>query len=325
MTKHNRFRSPSKYISALTLGAKLNTQVRNIAFAFIYLVCLFTIAGCDGPNDAKTTKSASAAETANETAGTVAAKPLPLVGGKDDIFAQIWAMPESHVSVTTFDKNGKPVDPDAVVIVKEQGRAGSSLDQDNAPDPLIVVNDTSIFEEPTYKTFIALFDNYTAAEKKPEVEFSDKANPHWKEVDAFLDAVFASKPMQVAIEHIQTTLSPGISTEQILADVKTMWFEPYTNNYRNANPFCVGFEHVFVGEDESNESGAPRNQDRVGGYHSWVKFYLEQEAGKTDYLGYDYPDGNIADALANPKVTTIVMRWSPTKKEDGSYGNDQMK
>ena len=242
-----------------------------------------------------------------------------------DIFATIWDLPESHVSVTKMDADGKPANDKAVVIVHEQGAAGKCLQHDNAPLPLLTVTDESIFEAATFKTQIALFDNYTAVEERPEVTYEDAENSHWKEVDAFLDAVFETKPMQVAITHIQTKLKPGITPEQIRADVRSMWFQPYTNRYRNAKKFCVGFEHVFVGEDESGPGGADPCRDAVAGYHSWVKFYLEKKKNKTDCLGYDYPEGNVQDAISNPKVTTIVMRWSPSKEDDGSHGNDLLK
>lgn len=244
---------------------------------------------------------------------------------KADIFATIWDLPESHVSVTKIGPDGKPIDDSAIVIVHEQGKAGECLQHDNAPKPLLTVTDESIFEEATFKTLIALFDNYTAVEQRPEVTFEDAGHDHWKEVDAFLDAVFKSKPMQVAVEHIQTELKPGISKEQIRTDVKAMWFEPYTNRYRGASEFCVGFEHVFVGEDESGPEASDPCKDTVAGYHSWVKFHLEKKQGKVDCLGYDYPGGIVEDAISDPKVTTIVMRWSPTKEEDGSHGNDLLK
>lgn len=242
-----------------------------------------------------------------------------------DIFATIWNMPESHVTVTKLGEDGKPVDDTAIVVVNEQGKAGRCLQHDNAPQPLLTVTDESFLQEPTFKSLAALFDNYTAVEGQPEVDYSDTDHTHWKEVDAFLDDVFDSPTMKIAIAHIQEELSPGISVEQIRKDTRAMWFESYTNRYSAANEFCVGFEHVFIGEDESNATGADPCRDAVGGYHSWVKFYLEKKQNKADCLGYDYPEGNVADAIADPKVTTMVMRWSPTKEEDRSHGNDLMK
>ena len=262
----------------------------------------------------------AAQAAADLTEKTKKAKPV-----ESDIFQTIWNLPESHVVVTTLDKNGKPLDPKAKVAVNEQGKGGNCLNEDNAPLPLLSHVDETIFDEPSFKTFIALLDNYTAAEQEPEVTFEKPDDPHWKEVDAFMDTMFSTKTVQVAVEHIQKELAPGTSTEAIRAAARKMWFQPYTNRYREAVPFCVGFEHVFVGEDESNKNGAPKCQDRVAGYHSWVKFYLDEKAGKANYLGYDYPDGNVPDALKDKKVTTLLMRWTPDRKTDGGFGNDLLK
>jgi poly(U)-specific endoribonuclease len=262
----------------------------------------------------------------------LACLPTPLLGqdsarldSEPDIFSRIWDLPEAHVRVTKLGNDGKPLDPTAVVIVNEQGKAGQCLHEDNAPLPLIQVIDESIFKEKTFATLIPLFDNYTAVERRPEVMPADENHTHWKEVDAFLDAVFESKAMKLAVEHIQTEISPGISEQKIRTDVWKMWFEPYSNRYRATTEFCVGFEHVFIGEDESNPGPNDPCTDSVAGYHSWVKFYLEQKQNKTDSLGYDYPGGNVTDALAEPRVTTIVMRWSPTVAEDRSHGNHLLK
>ena len=198
---------------------------------------------------------------------------LETTEGKDsiDIFAKLWNLPDSHVRVSKLGPDGTPADPAAKVVVHEQDKAGNCLDDDHADKKLLSNVDESLFDEPTFRTFIALLDNYTAAELKPEVTFDDAANEHWREVDEFLDAVFETVTMKVAVEHIQTELAQDATLSDVRALTRKMWFEPYTNQYQNDQPFCVGFEHVFVGEDESGEGGAPRCEDRVGGYHSWVK------------------------------------------------------
>lgn len=99
-----------------------------------------------------------------------------------------------------------------------------------------------------------------------------------------------------------------------------MWFEPYTNRFGETEPFCVGFEHIFVGETSN-----PRHcEDTVGGYHSWVKYYLDQKAGKVSYLGHDYRNDVASAGLADPNVATVVMTWTPDEDEGGT-GDEQMK
>ena len=38
-----------------------------------------------------------------------------------------------------------------------------------------------------------------------------------------------------------------------------------------------GFEHVFLGELDGN---------KIQGFHSWIRFYLEEKKGNLNYLGF---------------------------------------
>lgn len=38
-----------------------------------------------------------------------------------------------------------------------------------------------------------------------------------------------------------------------------------------------GLEHVFLGEKDGTT---------ISGYHSWIKYYRDESAGKVNYLGY---------------------------------------
>ncbi|QGJ69912.1 Hypothetical protein PBC10988_16010 [Planctomycetales bacterium 10988] len=240
-----------------------------------------------------------------------------------DIFAKIWNLPESHLSVTRRGPDGSPVDPTAKIVLDEQRKAKRCLN-DPAPDrPLFRYVDESVFEEPSFRTFIALLDNYTAIEGEPERSFADTS--HNKEIDNFLKVVFESKPMTVAFEFIKTELEVQLSDDELKAKIKRMWFESFTNRYGAVEPNCVGFEHIFIGEDESSPHGAPNCEDRVGGYHSWVKYYLDQKAGKVRYLGHDYYSETTQAGRQDPHVATIVMAWSPTKAEDRAHGNTILK
>ncbi len=250
-----------------------------------------------------------------------------------DIYETIWDLPDSHVPVTRRDSNGSPIDPAATVVLDEQSKAGNCLHDGNADRPLFAHVDETAFNEPTFGTFIALLDNYTAVENEPETAFNRDGNgdgtfadaTHDSEVNAFLDAVLASRPMQVAADHIRSVLKPGLSAAGLRSRMKRMWFEPFTNRFGGTDRHCTGFEHVFVGEDESSTSAPSPCADKVGGYHSWVKYYLDQQAGKAEYLGHDYEGSVDDDGLASPHVATILFRWSPKPGEDGARGHDLLK
>lgn len=250
-----------------------------------------------------------------------------------DIYETIWQLPESHVALTRRGSDGQPVEPSAAVVLDEQGKAGECLNDGNAERPLFSSVDESLFNEPTFQTFIALLDNYTAVENRPEVSFDPNAGDsgvfadpaHDAEVDAFLNAVFESLPMQTASEHIRNELQPGLSEAELRSRVKRIWFEPFTNRYGAAETHCTGFEHVFIGEDESSPSTPNPCTDKVGGYHSWVKYYLDQQAGKAEYLGHDYKDAVAEEGVADPHVATILFKWSPDVETDGGHGHALLK
>jgi len=250
-----------------------------------------------------------------------------------DIYEKLWELVDSHVTVTRLGSDGSPIDPAAAVVLDEQGKAGDCQNDGNADRPLIAQVDETIFGEPTFKTFIALLDNYTAVENEPEVAFDRGDNgdgtfadpTHDAEVNAFLDAVLASPPMQMASEHIRIVLKPGLSEAELRSRIKRIWFEPFTNRFGRTDAHCTGFEHVFIGEDESSTSTPSQCVDNVGGYHSWVKYYLDQKAGKAEYLGHDYENNVDDDGVADPNVATILFKWSPTANEDGAHGHSLLK
>lgn len=244
-----------------------------------------------------------------------------------DIIETIWNLPESHVSVTSVNASGLPLAPSAKIVLREALPTEACVDKPPLAD-LFVAVDESLFDEPTFKTLIALFDNYTAVESHSADEFQELPldDPtHGPEVDAFVDAVLSTKPVQTAKEFIQTELEPELTDGGFRKRLKTIWFEPYTNKFGRHDHYATGFEHTFLGEDETDPGGAPNCEDGVGGYHSWVKYYLDQKAGKASYYGSDYRNNIRDNALAWPQMVTVLMRWSPTSEVDGAHGHPIMK
>ena len=240
-----------------------------------------------------------------------------------DIYETIWNHPASHVSVSRRADDQNWIDPNADVLLDEQGKATGCSSEDVLDRPLIAQVNEAILQTPTFRTLIALLDNYTAREAQPEPDLTSAQLRF--EIDAFLDAVFATEPMGLALEYIQAELEPGITADDLRDRVRQMWFEPYTNEYGSPEPYCVGFEHVFVGEDETTPDHPPsRCRDAVGGYHSWVKYYLDQKAGKVTYLGHDYPNDVADQGVAEPNVATVFMTWHPGP-EDGGAGHELLK
>jgi poly(U)-specific endoribonuclease len=240
-----------------------------------------------------------------------------------DIFEAIWNHPASHVSVSCRGPDGWFTNPDADILLEEApSQGGDCIGEDNAPGPLFYRVNDSLFTQPTFQTFAALLDNYTAVEGREERPLSH--SEHGAEVDAFVNAVLATEPMKLAVEYVGQHLCPGIGEEAFRDLVRRVWFEPFTNNFSGTERFCVGFEHVFVGEDSSSANSPPRCGDSVGGYHSWIKCYLDEKSGRVNYLGHDYPTSIVQQGLAEPHVATIIMTWAPSI-EDGGHGHMLLK
>jgi len=218
--------------------------------------------------------------------------------------------------VSRKNGEGEWEDPGADVLLDEQGKAHGCTSAD-AVRPLIPGMNETRLDEPTFATFVALLGDYTARAGQPERALDDP--DHAARVDAFLDAVFATEPMALAVEHVRREVEPGITGADLRERVRRMWFEPYTNRFSGEDPFCVGFEHVFVGEDETGPAGAGTCNYAVGGYHSWVKYYVDQRDGRTTYLGNDYESALADRGVGDPKEASVLMTWRPPVA-DGQAG-----
>lgn len=231
-----------------------------------------------------------------------------------DIYEQIWNLPSSHVLVSRCDATGTPLNPAADVVLDEQAKAGGSMLIDNAPRLLIPFVRSGLFTESTFATLITLLDHYDVTEGVAEKPLSDPV--HGPAVEAFLDAILPTPPMLLALNHIKATWEPTLTDAQFRAKVKSFWFEPFTNNFGHVVPHCVGFEHVFVGESTRKASDGPTD-DNIGGYHSWVKYYLDESAGLVNNLGHDYRAAVMADGLADANIASVLLTWKPPVEVGG--------
>lgn len=57
--------------------------------------------------------------------------------------------------------------------------------------------------------------------------------------------------------------------------LRQIWLGQYNRGggYQSSS----GFEHIFLGEKDNTT---------IQGYHSWFKYYRDEQAGKINYLGY---------------------------------------
>ncbi|NEO30693.1 MAG: endoribonuclease [Symploca sp. SIO3C6] len=224
-----------------------------------------------------------------------------------DIYQQIWESDENQFSVSARNSSGDWEDKNADILLDEQVKASGKPGIDLATRPLFYkVNEDKLFDKKlTYVNFIQLLDNYTIRTLDPEFTPDQEE----QEQRDFINLIISTKPIQIALEYINQELGANFSQIQFKAKLQRIWFELYTNYYNGKSThFASGFEHVFVGEGKFNiRSG--NNLDNLGtisGYHSWVKFYLDEQNQRVNFLGYKYDLKGKAGSN-NPNVVTLQM------------------
>ncbi|MFO7564698.1 MAG: hypothetical protein R6X02_18790 [Enhygromyxa sp.] len=198
------------------------------------------------------------------------------------------------------------LDPHAEVILDEQVKASGKRELDLAPRPLFRWVDPRLLERPTYLALRRLFDNYEVNYRAVELSTPEEL----AEERAFIEAIDRTEVMDAAFDYIATRLRPGLSRSRFREEVRDIWFTRYTNYYdRPPIHHCSGFEHVFVGEGRYPPGGGVRARGEVSGYHSWVKFHLDEAAGRVDFRGHKYGlEGG--EGPDDPRVASLQMLWN---------------
>lgn len=238
-----------------------------------------------------------------------------------EFYEELWNLDQSNngSSVSAPDSNRGWVNKDADILLDEQYEA-AGRNKDRAPNPLFYsVNQTKL-EGKTYKSFIELLNNYIVDPKKQEEPIGNYSEEDIERKN-FLDSIVETRVVERVLEFINENLKKEV-IEKVLKFIdrpinsklekddfrkyiEKVWFEIYTNYYKGKpQPNCSGFEHVFVGEGKSKDNSG------IGGYHNWIKFYLDEKVKRVDFTGYNY--GNLGrQGRENPYVSTIQMTWTP--------------
>jgi len=192
--------------------------------------------------------------------------------------------------------------------ISVQGGKKPYQKQDEAADPLFNYVDTGLlFRRPTYRSFIALLDNYSA-----QTGVSEKVTAHERQENwAFINAIMQTGPMQFCHQYCRAN-----KPREVPADVgefkkllNRLWFDLYYRE-RGGRPDSSGFEHVFVGEIRD---------DKVSGFHNWIRFYMEEKKGNVDYKGYIKPRSrNNARTNGDDNILTLQFTWNGYEKFVGT-------
>ena len=225
----------------------------------------------------------------------------------NDIYQQIWNSDRHKLLVSPRDKDGKWLDPNADILLDEQIAAFGRRDLDLARKPLFYrVNEDKLYDIDTYVSLIELFDNYQLDNQRWEIVTRlEKA-----EIERFVRAISATKPIEIARDYINNQLNFSINQTEFEFQLKKIWFDLYINYFGDVSVRdASGFEHIFVGEGKyMSDRHGEKIGGEISGYHSWVKFYLDEKQQQANYLGHNYNlQGNIG--AENPYVVAVQMVW----------------
>eukprot|EP01036_Dinobryon_divergens_P024318 gene24318-32755_t len=174
---------------------------------------------------------------------------------------------------------------------------------DVAPDPLFVFVDEKALERPTFKSFIAIFDNYIANTGQTEVVTSEER----QENQRFLNFAMDTAVMQYVHKYLLATGKTRSATRnQFIAELNEIWFGLYSRKTRNDSS---GFEHVFLGEITEKKDGARE----VVGMHNWIQLYMQERMKKLDYRGWIKPKRKGLHHSApseHEQLITIQFLWN---------------
>ena len=226
----------------------------------------------------------------------------PVVLTEDNVFQRIWESDENQFSVSSRTKTGAWEDPEADILLDEQVKASGERAIDLAARPLFhKVNEGKLLDaNRTYVSFMKLLDNYAIRTLDSELKTKEEE----AEEQYFLSRILQTRPMQLARNYINQTLGENLSEAQFRQVLHRLWFELYTN--RGSIHFCSGFEHVFVGEGKYELGDKGETLGSVSGYHSWVKFYLDEKSQRVNFHGYRY-DLEGHEGSMNSNMVTLQM------------------
>lgn len=136
---------------------------------------------------------------------------------------------------------------------------------------LLVVNEIALNALPTVSKMRLLHNNY---EKDTLVNEYVTAIERSEEND-FIDALVGTQVMRQTMQFLQqkgmVTLDPKSHRDLL----KTIWFTMYSRGKGKVG--SSAFEHVFVTELKNGT---------VSGFHNWVYYFYEEQAGNADYKGW---------------------------------------
>mmetsp|Transcript_4604 Transcript_4604/g.5217 ORF Transcript_4604/g.5217 Transcript_4604/m.5217 type:complete len:483 (+) Transcript_4604:178-1626(+) len=220
----------------------------------------------------------------------------PVISDYTKIYQDIWTADQDQNGVPGLLKTDPRDENRGYVLVDE--RPGNE-NPDHTLLSKVVIPDS---KRATYDLVRELFDNYTLDQSKPE---TPQTSEEKAEVAAFINAIKNTAVMKVARAFMEGENGVAMTDIEWYDNIHKLWFEIY--DFNKNTPHRSGFEHVFVGE---------QNRDRLGGYHFWYKYYLDDQAlegyanekNNIDYFVPRYRDREI-EGVMNTNEASFRFNW----------------
>ena len=163
----------------------------------------------------------------------------------------------------------------------------------------------------TYDLCARLFDNYAL---DPGIREDVTEGEAIEEME-FIREIIPTKPLQVAKEFIARDLGRMVTDTDLAVMIEKTWFF----QGKAGSKFASGFEHVFVGEQKPKGDQPDSQAVKLGGYHFWYKYYLDDGGRKgglvfDDRIKYNGTRYGGADETSQgvlvPEVVTLSFEWN---------------
>lgn len=159
------------------------------------------------------------------------------------------------------------------IEVNLQGKTSAMTKNDQAQNNLLNVPD-AVWNGPTIKPFVALFDNYHKNVIRPEFVTPNEES----EQTTFINTILATGPIRSLMAFL---VNKGLTqlneyNEQVEL-LRKIWFTKYARHWTGICKCSCAFENIFMAELKS---------DQVLGLHSWLFFAKRELDHKANYLGY---------------------------------------
>lgn len=159
------------------------------------------------------------------------------------------------------------------IQVNVQGKTSAMSKDDQAPNNLLGVSD-NVWNGPTIRPFVALFNNYHKNVIRPEISTPNEET----EQTTFINTILATGPIRTLMNHLTSKgLNQFNEYPEQVEILRKIWFTKYARHWTGLCKCSCAFENVFMAELKS---------DTVLGLHSWLFFAKRELDRKANYLGY---------------------------------------